>query len=81
MMDPGYWNQWGTRDRLWVPGQEGLSQAGLVGHCCSPTPIMRVRVRAHSGMGSQATEQPGTPPVGLGLSYSHIIILVPEQGT
>ena len=31
------------------------------------TCVMRVRVRAHSGMGSQATEQPGTPPVGLGV--------------
>lgn len=40
MMDPGYWNQRGARDRLWVPHQEGLSQAGLVSHCCSPTPII-----------------------------------------
>ena len=31
------------------------------------TCVMHVHVRAHSGVGSQATEQPGTPPVGLGV--------------
>ena len=30
--------------------------------------IMHMGVRAHSDVGSRATEQPGTPPVGVGVS-------------